>query len=178
MSTEMNPYAAPTSFVDDVRRASEGEAIRREHLKHEASVRSIGTLYYLGSVLLALFGVLFVVFGGEVTDWALAIVALVLGLASVVVGWGLRSFKRWAATGAVVLSVVSLPVVPFGTVLGAYVLIVLRSAKARRIFARDYANIVAATPHLEPGSSRVVWIVFAVAAVLGVATLVYAFLLR
>jgi hypothetical protein len=63
-------------------------------------------------------------------------------------------------------------------VIGAYVLVLLRSAKGRRIFARDYASIVAATPHIEPGGSRVVWIVFAVAAVLGAATLVYLFVLR
>ena len=83
-----------------------------------------------------------------------------------------------AQVTAAVLSALSLPVVPFGTVIGAYVLVLLRSAKGRRIFARDYASIVAATPHLEPGGSRVVWIVFAVATVLGVATLVFAFVLR
>ena len=178
MSTEVNPYAAPTAFVDDVRRASEGEALRREHLKHEASVRSIGMLYYLGAVLLSLVGVLFVLLRGNVTDWALAVVSLVLGLASLVVAWGLRRLKRWAASAAVVLSALSLAVVPFGTVLGAYVLVVLRSAKGRRIFAPDYANVVAATPHLEPGSSRVVWITFAVGALLTAAMLVFWFWLR
>jgi len=181
MSTEMNPYPAPTSFVDDVRRSSQAEAIRREHLKHEASVRSIGTMYYAGSVLWSLFGVYFLLVairGTEFTAWPLAVVSLVFGLASLVVAWGLRGLQRWAASAAAVLSALSLPVVPFGTVIGAYVLVVLRSAKGRRIFSRDYASIVAATPHLEPGGSRVVWIVFAVAAVLGVATLVFVFVLR
>jgi len=181
MSTEMNPHASTTAFVDDVRRSSERETTRREHLKHEAAVRSIGTMYYAGSVLWSLFGVYFLlvaVRGTEFTAWPLAVVSLVFGLASVVVAWGLRGLQRWAASAAAVLSALSLPVVPFGTVIGAYVLVLLRSAKGRRIFARDYASIVAATPHLEPGGSRVVWIVFAVATVLGVATLVYVFVLR
>jgi hypothetical protein len=181
MSTEMNPDAPPTAFVDDVRRASELEATRREHLKHEASVRSVGTMYYAGSVLWSLFGVYFLlvaVRGTDFTAWPLAVVCLVFGLASLAVAWGLRGLQRWAASAAAVLSALSLPVIPFGTVIGAYVLVLLRSAKGRRIFARDYAGIVAATPHIEPGSSRVVWIVFAVAAVLGAATLVYLFVLR
>lgn len=180
MSTEMNQYAAP-GFVDDVRRSSERETIRREHLKHEASVRSIGTMYYAGSVLWSLFGVYFLLValrGSEFTAWPLAVVSLVFGLTSLVVAWGLRGLQRWAASAATVLSALSLPIVPFGTVIGAYVLIVLRSAKGRRIFRRDYASIVAATPHIAAGSSRVVWIVFAVAAVLGVVTLVYVFMLR
>jgi hypothetical protein len=177
----MNPIAEPLAFVDDVRRSSEREATRREHLNYEASVRSIGTMYYAGSVLWGLFGVYFLLVamrGTEFTAWPLAVVSLVFGLASLVVAWGLRRLQRWAASAAVVLSALSLPVVPFGTVIGTYVLVVLRSAKGRRIFARDYASIVAATPHLEPGASRVVWIVFAVAAVLGAATLVYVFMLR
>jgi len=181
MSTEMDSYAAPTTFVDDVRRASEREAVRREHVNYEASVRSIGTMYYAGSVLWSLFGLFFLlaaVRGTDFTPWPLAVISLVFGVASVVVAWGLRRLQRWAASAAAVLSALSLPVVPFGTVIGAYVLVVLRSAKGRRIFARDYASIVAATPHIEAGGSRVVWIVFAVAAVLGAATLVYLFVLR
>jgi len=181
MSIEMNPYVAPTAFVDDVRRASELEATRREHVNYEAAVRSIGTMYYAGSVLWSLFGVYFLlvaVRGTEFIAWPLAVVSLVFGLASVVVAWGLRGLKRWAASAAAVLSALSLPVIPFGTVIGGYVLVLLRSAKGRRIFARDYASVVAATPHIEPGGSRVVWIVFAVAAVLGVTTLVFAFVIR
>jgi hypothetical protein len=81
MSTEMNPDAAPTAFVDDVRRASGLEATRREHLGHEASVRSVGTMYYAGSVLWTLFGVYFLlvaVRGTDFTAWPLAVVCLVL----------------------------------------------------------------------------------------------------
>ena len=181
MSTEMNPDAATTAFVDDVRRASEREATRREHVNYEAAVRSIGTMYYAGSVLWSLFGIYFLlvaVRGTEFIAWPLAVIALVFGLASVVVAWGLRGLQRWAASAAAVLSALSLPVIPFGTVIGAYVLVLLRSAKGRRIFSRDYASIIAATPHIEPGRSLVVWIVFAVAAVLGAATLVYFFVLR
>jgi hypothetical protein len=55
--TSLNPYAPPKANVEDVREAaSEEEVVRREHIKHETSVRSIGTLYYLSGGLMLLVG--------------------------------------------------------------------------------------------------------------------------
>ena len=59
MSVTTNPYAPPKARVEDVvQSSSDAEAIRREFLKHETSVRSIGTLYYLAGGLLCV-GALF-----------------------------------------------------------------------------------------------------------------------
>ena len=51
MSTNtFNPYAAPAAPVADVGANAEAEAIRRAHISHEASVKAVGLLYYLGGV--------------------------------------------------------------------------------------------------------------------------------
>ena len=51
MSNATSPYAPPTARVDDVSESAnpEAEAIRLAHIKHEASIRSVGILYYIGS---------------------------------------------------------------------------------------------------------------------------------
>jgi hypothetical protein len=49
----VNPYATPKSSVDDVGTGvpSEAEALRQEHLKHEASLKAVGLLYLIGGIL-------------------------------------------------------------------------------------------------------------------------------
>ena len=54
--TDVNPYAAPQSRVDDLDHDSADESLRRAHLNHEANVKSAGTLNVL--VALALLGML------------------------------------------------------------------------------------------------------------------------
>jgi hypothetical protein len=83
---------------------------------------------------------------------------LVLGVVSVVVAWGVRRLRKWAAGASIVLSAISLLGFPFGTLISAYILYLLLSAKGRRIFAADYADIVAATPHVKYRTSIAVWI--------------------
>jgi hypothetical protein len=65
--------------------------------------------------------------GAGVGLWAVAAAA---------VGVGLRRRRGWAPASGVVLAVVSLPAVPFGTALGLYALWVLLSEEIRRLFAR------------------------------------------
>ncbi len=57
---EVNPYAPPEARIgeemtpgvpDDL---AEADAIRRAYLGHEAAVKSIGSLHYLGSIFLVL----------------------------------------------------------------------------------------------------------------------------
>src|SRR5260370_2689883 len=49
-SGTFNPYAAPTAPVEDVSANAEAEAIRKAHINHEASIKAVGILYYLGGV--------------------------------------------------------------------------------------------------------------------------------
>ena len=49
-NTAFNPYAAPSAPVEDVSANAEAEAIRKAHINHEASVKAVGILYYLGGI--------------------------------------------------------------------------------------------------------------------------------
>lgn len=160
MSTS-NPHAPPYASVVS-RAAANAEAARLEHLAHESSVRSIGTLYYIGG-----FGML--LFGGSLVESVVKMPAdrpardigiglLVLGLVSLVVGWGVRRLERWAGIAAIVLSAITALAFPIGTMIGGYLLYVLLTAKGRRVLAPDYADIVAATPYMKSRTSIRFWI--------------------
>ena len=166
MATDINRYAPPRAHVSDViAGASNAEVIRREHIKHEASVRSIGTLYWLSGALLLIVGVAAVgaeVIGERRAISALDLVALAIlaggGALSIVVGSGIRNLRPWARTTCIVLSVIGLLGIPFGTLMSAYILYLLLAAKGKRLFEPDYPAIIAATPHIKYRTSVVVWI--------------------
>src|SRR5262245_48831376 len=146
MPTQVNPYAPPKAHVEDVSGATPDlERVRLEHIKHEGSVRAIGTLYYLGGALMLLSGtaMITVVDPTEPMLRSLGVFYLVLGSVSVVVAWGLRRLRRWAGGASIVLSALTLFGFPIGTLLGGYFLYLLLSTKGRRIFAPDYLDIIA-----------------------------------
>lgn len=164
MTVQDNPYAPPTAEVADITSADpEAEAIRREHIKHEASIRSVGILYYLGGVLMGLAAILFF-FGFETTSIGMGFAALyaVLALLSLVVGHELRALTPWARIAAIVFAGIGLLGFPIGTLINGYILYLLLSQKGRRIFQPDYLQIVAATPEVKYRTSVVVWIVLGV----------------
>ena len=68
------------------------------------------------------------------TGTALVIFALATSLPAVIVGYGLFRFRPWARIAGLVLSIVSLIVFPFGTLLGLYGLWVLFSSETERLF--------------------------------------------
>lgn len=164
MTVQDNPYAPPTAEVADITGGDpEAEAIRREHIKHEASIRSVGILYYLGGVLMALAAILFV-FGFASTSIAIGFAGIyaVLALLSLAVGYELRALKPWARIAAIVFAVIGLLGFPLGTLINGYILYLLLSQKGRRIFQPDYLHIVAATPEVKYRTSVIVWIVLGV----------------
>ena len=65
---------------------------------------------------------------------ALLLVVLTLSILGIIAGLGLLKFRPWARILAIVLSVVGLINVPFGTVLGIYGLWVLLSRETERFF--------------------------------------------
>ena len=69
-----------------------------------------------------------------ITGLAIVILLLALSLPSVFVGIGLLQRKRWARIAGIVLSIMSLPMIPFGTILGIYGLWVLFSKETERLF--------------------------------------------
>ncbi len=165
MSVQSNPYAPPTAHVDDVvGHSSESESIRREHIKHEASILSVGMLYYLGAAVAALGGVGIVVASltEEQTDVAvfagLGVAYVAFAVLAIFVARGIRAYRPWARITAIVLGFIGLLGFPVGTLVNAYILYLMMSAKGKRIFAPDYPAIVAATPHIRYRTSIIVWI--------------------
>ena len=65
---------------------------------------------------------------------ALGMMLLGLALPGLVTGWGLLSFKPWARILGLVLSVLNLLNIPFGTALGIYGLWVLFNRDTERLF--------------------------------------------
>ncbi len=180
MSVTVNPYAPPKARVEDVVQSSpDAEAIRREFLKHETSVRSIGTLYYLAGALLcisALFlGYVYFNARSQVPVMLITPIYLLLGVLSILLGRGIKSLRPWARTTAIVLACVGLLGVPVGTAINAYILYLLLSKKGKRVFAEDYAAIIAATPQIKYRGSMLTWILLAIALVLFVAVMTASF---
>jgi hypothetical protein len=163
----VNPYLPPNAFVADVSTAdSDAEAVRQEHIKHEASVRSIGVLYYIGGVMMVLGSLALIVAGfavpqGGAVAGAMGVVYGAFAVLSIAVGRGLRQLRSWARTTTAVLSAIGLLGIPIGTLINGYILYLLLAEKGKRIFEPDYADIVAATPHIKYRTSLIVWLLVA-----------------
>ena len=158
MSASANPYAAPTARVDDVPASPEAEAIRRAHISHEASIKAVGILYYLGGAVSTLAGVAALFGASSGADAAIMLLLLALGVGSLFAGWGVRALRPWARIVGCVLSAIGLLGFPIGTLINGYVLYLFLSKKGRTIFAPDYKDVIAATPHVKYRTSIVVWI--------------------
>jgi hypothetical protein len=114
----------------------------------ELHIKILGILYLISGVL-AVFGgivilVLFTV-GGILAGEArvlpiLAIVATVLGsllltigVAKLICGWGLLARKKWSRVFGIIMAIIGLINIPFGTALGIYALWILFKPEAERL---------------------------------------------
>jgi hypothetical protein len=68
----------------------------------------------------------------------------IFSLPSLITGYGLLNFKPWARIVGIVLSAISLIMIPFGTIVGAYGLWVLLSKETERLFGS--APLTSSTP--------------------------------
>jgi hypothetical protein len=178
MSEAANPYAAPAARVEDIPANPEAEAIRRAHINHEASIKAVGFLYYLGGTV-ATFAGLASLFGApDAGGGVVALLLLALGVGSLFGGWGVRALKTWGRALGCVLSGIGLLGFPVGTLINGYVLYLLLSKKGRTIYAPEYKDVIAATPHVQYRTSIVVWIFLALLAALFVAALLIPMLSR
>jgi hypothetical protein len=69
-----------------------------------------------------------------ITGVALTVILLALSLPGIFAGWGLLNFKPWARILGIVLAILNLFNIPFGTVLGIYALWVLLNKDTERLF--------------------------------------------
>lgn len=187
---EFNPYAA--SLVTDTEPAAlspehaEYERIRRMHIGHEASIKSVGVLYGLGGVLMLLVGV-FTIIGitmngvgnaqGPVLIMAFAITAgyVLFGVFQLALARGLRRLQPWARYTAGTLLILGLVgnlittlMVPAGVIgmavgllIGGYILYLLFSSKGATVFSEQYKAVIAATPHVRYKTPLIAWIALA-----------------
>ncbi len=164
---ETNPYAPPqvTELSAPLSAAAEAESIRRAHIKTEATVKSAGTLYYLGMFLSGMLGVAIVIGFIQKSDRQIVLegsIILVIALVQGILAYGLRRLRSWARWPAVALSIIGLLGFPLGTIISIVILANLIGAKASMVFSPQYKDIIAATPHVKYKSSMAVIILLVI----------------
>jgi len=161
-----NPYAPPMAEVaTSLGAPSNAEAIRREHINHEASLKALGLLYLLSAVGTLVAGAILVIAGVSGTGDEDLVFSLGIGTLMIVltgayfwVGSGLRRLDNKVKTGATILAAFGMLSVPFGTLFGAYLLYLMHGKKGKVVLSDEYAAIVAATPHVKRKTSPIVWV--------------------
>jgi len=153
-----NPYAPPqaATLIDE----SSPEAIRRVHIGHETSVRTVGSLYALlgGMVLLpVLMGLLeAMTSASRRNDFVSLMLALAIGAGLLFLGANTRHLKPWARIVMAVVSGLLAAITLFTVIIPAlnlYVLWLMLSTKGRMVFSPAYQQIIALTPNVRPGVS-------------------------
>jgi len=166
-NTAFNPYAAPAAPVEDVSANAEAEAIRKEHISHEASIKAVGLLYYLGAIGVTLVGAAGLVAGrGAGTSVGISLLLVGLGVGYVFAGWGVRALRPWGRIVGIALACFGLLGFPVGTVINGYILYLFLSKKGRTIYSPEYLDVIAATPHVKYRTSIIVWIFLALVVLL------------
>jgi len=168
-----NPFQSPLSDEKlATQPESDAERVRQEHLSLEASIQSMGLLYYIGAILFGIYClVLFVALiaalfkSNNAVDPILVLsFAALVALAGAVaylnfwVGRGLRKLDIRVRTPAIVLSVIGLIGIPIGTIISGYFLWLLLSAKGKYVLSPEYQSVIEQTPHIKYKTSIIVWI--------------------
>lgn len=171
-----NPYAVQSTEYMTSPTVGDAESVRRMYLNHEASVKSIGTLYYLGGFFGLLAGVLYLGIGfvaltgglsgqqaGEnermifaVTMWVFSLFVLTLTGVQLWTAYGLRRLRPYSRIAASVIAGIGLLGFPLGTLIGGYVLYLMLSAKGEFVFSPQYRAVIEQTPHIKYKSSIIV----------------------
>ena len=182
---ETSPYAPPVSTAaPEISSTLDAEAIRREHIKHEASVKSLGSLYYIGfaiSLLMAIGVACSLLLGksnGEAgQSWGAFAGWSVFSMIQFLVGKGLRGLKRDARGVAGIFAAIGVIGFPVGTLISAYLLYLLFSQKGAMVFSPAYKQVIAETPHIRNKTSVVVWVLLGIVLLLFLAAAVWVVIL-
>lgn len=176
MSLDPNPYLTPATDSLPPSLPDDSETIRRQHLNHEASIKSLGVLYFLAAIFMIPGGLAGLASPAEDFSRIMAAGVLTLGILSLALGWGLRRFQSWARVGSSVVSVLGLFAFPIGTLINVMALSYLLSKKGSMVFSAEYKDIIAATPHVKHKNSIVVWILLGIFALILILVIVFAVL--
>jgi len=175
---ENNPYQPPEADLDSITAPAlvNAEMLRKEHLNHEASIKSIGLLYFIGAIALVILGISSIIgIDSAAPDLAVASAALlvVLGVLYLWIGTGLRKLKRSVRNIAGVFATLGLIGFPVGTLINGYILYLLFSKKGTVVFSNEYRRVIESTPNIKYKTSIIVWIFVALLiALVGMAVVV------
>jgi len=162
-----NPYQAPQTFEIPASQFTDAEAIRQAHIKTEASIKSVGILYWLAAIAVVIASIPIITAAIDHSDMTVLQLAtgvglLALGILQFIVGFEIRRLKGWARIAVAILSGIGLLGFPIGTLINAYILFLFFGKKGRMIFSPPYKEIIAATPHVKYKTSKWVWIILIV----------------
>jgi hypothetical protein len=166
-----NPYASPTADLTAPfsigPEITEAESIRKKYLNHEASIKSIGFLYWIGSFFLFIASVSMFVASVNIgfmrhRDFAALFGLLYLFIAALGLwlGYGFRKLDSRVRIPAGILAALGLISFPIGTLINGYILYLIFCAKGKMVFSPEYKEIIRQTPHIKYRTSIIVWILF------------------
>jgi hypothetical protein len=142
------------------------EEIRKAHIQQEASIKSVGVLYFIGAFGLFCMGLaqtLPYIGGAGRAEIAVAgAVFLLMSFGFIATGIGLRRLRRWARIPTGILSGIGLLGFPVGTLINGYILYLVFSKKGGTIFSPEYRDIIQQTPHIKFRTSTASWIILGV----------------
>lgn len=155
---EANPYAPPQADIlvpPPVPGAA--EQIRLEHINTEATLRSVGFLYYLGAVFVVLIALSMLV-QPSVEAILIGLALAGVGVGQGFVGYGLRRLRQWSRIPTIILSSIGLLGFPVGTLINVLILVNVAGAKGKMVLSEEYQLVIAATPHVKHKTSVIVWV--------------------
>jgi hypothetical protein len=160
---DQNPYQAPAAEIAEVIPGVSADAveIRQEHIGHEASVRSIGILYYIGAIAMILTGgISLFALSDDVADVSLFLTVFFIGFGVLYLWMGsaLRALSSKVRHVAGVFAGLGLLGFPIGTLINGYILYLLYSKKGKMVFSEEYQAIRQATPDIKYKTSVIVWV--------------------
>jgi hypothetical protein len=141
-------------------------AIRRAHIAHEATLRSLGLLYYLGTIFLVLLAVITLYLGtpadiqAPLSDPLSAALALGGALLLGLTGRGLRTLRPWARVPVMSLSTLGLFYFPMGTMICGYALYLVLCRQGQVVFSQGYQQVIEATPEIDYRTPWIAWLLF------------------
>lgn len=141
------------------------EEVSKKYIKHEACVKSIGTLYCIGAGLLLAAGITGPFANQKDPIGARILVSVIfigLGIFQLWVSKGLWALKSWVRIPVGVLSGLGLLAFPLGTIINGYILYLVFCEKGTKVFSPEYQQVVAATPQIKYKTSIIVWIVLGI----------------
>ncbi|WP_156817098.1 hypothetical protein [Rubritalea marina] len=172
-----NPYQTPEAALSSATQQETHEVIRQEHIKHEASIKSVGLLYLLGACVMGMTAI------GQLVsiDYDLRPGMLIYGLICFVIatvqcfiGINLRKLKRWVRIPAAIVAGLGLLWFPIGTLINGYILYLICGKKGSMVFSPEYAEVIETTPQVKYKTSKLTRVVLIVVLLSLIAAICYA----